>query len=103
MLIRARACQAALRVRPATARLDRVVVQGTLNGIMAFKTITIKESAYKALNKFKQPGESFSEVIEREFEQKILTLKDLADWARANSGKKLGLRQRKDSPYRAGK
>jgi predicted CopG family antitoxin len=70
---------------------------------MAFKTITIKESAYKALSKLKQNGESFSEVIEREFDQKILTLNDLAGWARANSGKKLGLRQRKDSPYRVKK
>jgi len=67
---------------------------------MAFKTLTIKESTYNRLASFKAEGESFSDLLDREFEQKILTTKDLLDWARANAGRKLGLRQRKDSPYR---
>jgi predicted CopG family antitoxin len=44
---------------------------------MATKTITIKESAYRALAKWKEKDESFSDVIEREFSQKIETANDL--------------------------
>ena len=44
---------------------------------MAFKTLTVKESAYRTLEKCKQPGESFSAVIERELGGRILTADDL--------------------------
>ena len=44
---------------------------------MAFKTLTVKESAYRTLVKCKQPGESFSAVIERELGGRILTVDDL--------------------------
>jgi len=44
---------------------------------MATKTITIKESAYRALAKWKEKDESFSDVIEREFTRKVDTAHDL--------------------------
>lgn len=62
---------------------------------MATKTITIKESAYKALAKCKQGGESFSDVIEREFSNRIETATDLLALSRQMSGKSLGYAQRK--------
>lgn len=66
---------------------------------MAYKTITIRESTYRKLADWKEKDESFSEMLDREFDQKISTLKDLAEWAKVNAGRKLGLRQRKDSPF----
>ena len=68
---------------------------------MAFKTLTIKESTYNRLVDFKAKGESFSDLLDREFEAKIQTSKDLLAWAReaARTGNN-PLRQRKDSPYR---
>jgi len=68
---------------------------------MGFKTITIKESTYNRLVDFKAEDESFSELLDREFEEKIQTLKDLLAWAReaARTGNN-PMRQRKDSPYR---
>ncbi|EIQ01561.1 hypothetical protein OpiT1DRAFT_00132 [Opitutaceae bacterium TAV1] len=64
---------------------------------MAFKTLTIKESAYKALKKFKNPGESFSDTIEREFGQKIATTSELLEWTKSRMGTRMGIRQRKNS------
>jgi predicted CopG family antitoxin len=49
---------------------------------MAFKTLTVKESAYRTLATLKQPGESFSAVIERELGGRILTVDDLLAHAR---------------------
>ena len=64
---------------------------------MATKTITIKESAYRALAKCKQDGDSFSDVIEREFSQRIETGADLLALValRRKQGQGLGLTQRK--------
>lgn len=62
---------------------------------MATKTITIKESAYKALAKCKQGGESFSDVIEREFSNRIETAADLLALSRKVAGKTLGYSQKK--------
>lgn len=62
---------------------------------MATKTITIKESAYKALAKCKQGGESFSDVIEREFSNRIETAADLLALSRKMAGKTLGYSQKK--------
>ena len=68
---------------------------------MAFKTLTIKESTYKRISSFKAKDESFSDLLDREFEKKIQTSKDLLEWARetARAGNN-PLKQRKDSPYR---
>ena len=62
---------------------------------MATKTITIKDSAYRALAKCKQDGESFSHVIEREFAQRIETGEDLLALSRRMAGKSLGYSQKK--------
>jgi len=62
---------------------------------MSTKTITIKESAYKALAKCKQGGESFSDVIEREFSDRIVTGADLIAYGRKMAGKSLGYSPRK--------
>ncbi len=62
---------------------------------MAFKTLTIKESTYKKLSRWKTPGESFSDVLDREFDRKIETAKDLLELAKSKKGVGLGLRQRK--------
>lgn len=61
---------------------------------MAFKTLTIKESAYRALAQCKLPGESFSDVIEREIAQKITTVGELLAHARSRMRKGLGLRRK---------
>ena len=68
---------------------------------MGFKTLTIKESTYKRLVKCKEADESFSDMFDRDYGQKILTSKDLLAWAReaAQTGNN-PLRQREDSPYR---
>ncbi|HEY0946541.1 MAG TPA: antitoxin VapB family protein [Opitutaceae bacterium] len=70
---------------------------------MAVKTLTIKESAYKALKQCKLPGESFSDVIEREMGQKITTTKDLLEWAKARMGTRTGMavRHRKGAKSKA--
>jgi predicted CopG family antitoxin len=68
---------------------------------MAFKTLTIKESTYRKIANWKQPGESFSDVLEREFSGKMSTGADLLAWARANKGKKTGLTQRKPAKTKA--
>ena len=59
---------------------------------MATKTITIKESAYRALVKWKEKDESFSDVIEREFTQKIETANDLLALAKRyhSEGRRFG-------------
>jgi predicted CopG family antitoxin len=44
---------------------------------MAFKTITVKESSYRTIARCKLPGESFSDVIDRELGGRILTVGDL--------------------------
>jgi predicted CopG family antitoxin len=62
---------------------------------MATKTITIKESAYKALAKCKQTGESFSDVIEREFARRIETADDLLALSRKMAGSSLGYTAKK--------
>ena len=64
---------------------------------MATKTITIKESAYRALAKWKQKDESFSDVIEREFTQKIDTADDLLAVARRyeREGRRFGFTQKR--------
>jgi predicted CopG family antitoxin len=64
---------------------------------MATKTITIKESAYKTLAACKQGGESFSDVIEREFSYRIETGADLLALVglRRKQGRGLGFAQRK--------
>ena len=64
---------------------------------MAFKTLTIKETTYRKLSRWKGPGESFSDVIDREFGRKIETAKDLLELARSKKGVGLGLRQSKSS------
>ena len=58
------------------------------------KTITLKDSAYQALAKCKEPGESFSDVIERELGQKITTVAELRAHVAERLGKGLGLRQK---------
>lgn len=70
---------------------------------MAFKTLTIKESTYKRIVKFKSKGESFSDLLDREFENKMQTSRDLLEWAHetVRTGGKNPLSQRKDSPCRA--
>lgn len=60
-----------------------------------FKTITIKESAYKALSKAKERGESFSDVIEREFSRRIDTADDLIALAKSREGRGFGFRSRR--------
>ena len=64
---------------------------------MATKTITIKESAYKALKKCKGSDDSFSDVIERELGQRMVTTDDLLALVRCRrkEGRGLGLAQRK--------
>ena len=61
---------------------------------MASKTITVTESAYRALARCKEPGESFTQTIERELGMKLGTVAALRDFARARRGVGLGLRQR---------
>lgn len=48
---------------------------------MPFKTITIKESAYKRLKAAKRKGESFTELIERKFEEKPDIMKYAGAWS----------------------
>jgi predicted CopG family antitoxin len=64
---------------------------------MATKTITIKESAYRALAKCKEGNESFSDVIEREFSGKIDTAADLLELSRRlrKEGRRFGFIQRR--------
>lgn len=51
---------------------------------MAFKTITINEKAYGLLAGLKQPGDSFSKVIERHVHKPCDTAGELIDWIWAN-------------------
>jgi predicted CopG family antitoxin len=60
-----------------------------------FKTITIKESAYKVLSKAKERGESFSDVIEREFSRRIDTADDLLALVKSREGRWFGFRSRR--------
>lgn len=62
---------------------------------MGFKTLTIKESTYRKVARHKEPGESFSDLLEREFDKKIATAADLLSFAKSRAGRGLGLRQRK--------
>jgi len=62
---------------------------------MGFKTLTIKESTYRKISRWKTAGESFSELLDREFDRKIDTAADLLKQVRARKGVGLGLRQRK--------
>ena len=64
---------------------------------MATKTITIKESAYRALAKCKEGNESFSDVFEREFSGKIDTAADLLELSRRlrKEGRRFGFIQRR--------
>ncbi len=64
---------------------------------MAFKTLTIKESTYHKLVRWKEPGESFSDLFDREFDRRIETAADLLKYARERKGVGLGLRQRKSA------
>lgn len=64
---------------------------------MAFKTLTIKESTYRKLAACKQPGESFTDVIEREVIDRIETAADLLKLINKKPGALNGLRQRKKS------
>ena len=48
----------------------------TLNILMPFKTITIKQSVYRDLVNSKMPGESFSELFERVLGDKRPNLRD---------------------------
>lgn len=66
-----------------------------------FKTITIKESAYKVLKKYKASGDSFSDVIEREFGGRIDTADDLLALAKRNEGRGFGFRSHKKSKGKA--
>ena len=69
--------------------------------IMAYKTLTIRESAYETLKNWREKNESFSDVIEREFGRRIRTGQDALDWL--DEERKAGrnsLAQRADSPYR---
>ncbi len=50
---------------------------------MAFKTITVKESSYRTIARCKLPGESFSDVIDRELGGRILAVDDLLAHAKA--------------------
>jgi len=68
---------------------------------MAFKTLTIKESTYRKLAACKEPGESFTDVIERELIQRIATAADLLALVRASKGKGLGLKQRQTTKQKA--
>jgi predicted CopG family antitoxin len=70
---------------------------------MATKTITIKESAYRALARCKEGNESFSDVIEREFSGKIDTAADLLELSRSlrKSGRRFGFVQRRKGKIRA--
>jgi hypothetical protein len=58
---------------------------------MASKTITVTEKAYRTLARCKAPGESFTQVIERELGNRILTVGDLRAHVRrcAASGRPL--------------
>ena len=70
---------------------------------MGFKTLTVKASAYRALEKCKQPGESFSAVIERELGGRILTVDDLlvhAETSRAIGRPVFGSRLKPKVPTR---
>lgn len=67
---------------------------------MGFKTLTIKESTYRKVARHKEPGESFSDLLDREFDKKIATAADLLKWAKANRGKATGLKQRKNARRR---
>lgn len=68
---------------------------------MAFKTLTIKESTYRKLAACKQPGESFTDVIEREVITRIETAADLLEWGKQHMGKKNALSQRKPAKAKA--
>lgn len=70
-------------------------VKHILSYLMAFKTLTIKESTYKRVARHKEPGESFSDLLDREFDKKIATAEDLLAVAKSRLGRGLGLRQRK--------
>jgi len=68
---------------------------------MGYKTITVKESTYNRLRDWKENGESFSDMFDREMDRRILTGQDALDWSREQ--RKAGrnpLAQRADSPYR---
>jgi predicted CopG family antitoxin len=60
-----------------------------------FKTITIKESAYRVLKKYKSRGDSFSDVIEREFGGRIDTADDLLALIKRHTGRGFGFRASK--------
>jgi predicted CopG family antitoxin len=68
---------------------------------MAFKTLTIKESTYRKLAACKQPGESFTDVIEREVIERVETAADLLAWGRQHLGRKNALSQRKATRAKA--
>ena len=69
---------------------------------MATKTITIKESAYRALAKCKKANESFSDVIEREFSGEIDTIDELLDSSLrlCREGRRFGFIQKRKSKVR---
>ena len=68
---------------------------------MATKTITITESTYNLLRDWKEEGESFSEMLTREFEGKFSSAKILEEWEEMEAAKKRNpFEQRADSPYR---
>ena len=68
---------------------------------MATKTITITESTYNLLRDWKEEGESFSEMLTREFEMKKLNAETIAEFEAMNAGKgRNPYAQRADSPYR---
>jgi len=70
---------------------------------MATKTITIKESAYRMLAKWKENDESFSDVIEREFTQKIDTANDLLALAKRyqNESRRFGFTPKRRKAHAA--
>ncbi len=60
-----------------------------------FKNIMVKASTYRKVAKYKSPGESFSDLFDREFTGKIVTADDLLALCKSRKGVGLGLRQRK--------
>ena len=64
---------------------------------MASKTITIKESTYKNLKRWKENGESFSDMLDREFKWRFETGQDLLEWAKIEAEERREARRQGES------
>ena len=68
---------------------------------MATKTITIRQSVYEKIADYKEDGESFSDMLDREFDRRIRTGRDMLDWLdKERAAGRRPLAQRANAPRR---